>query len=139
MSACIDVVAAQYQIQLENWIGKYPSEKLGPKRENIWHIRVLGAKIAEILPSAEYKLLSTMQVETKVEKVGGFFVLNSCRPHDCSSELSTIFIEDGGRRIWVAMAHRDGRRLSVRWYASKDPYTAIPAETQRIFTNRLGE
>lgn len=132
-------VSAQSKPSLERWVGKYPSDKIPLTGYDLWRTKQVSLWISDVLPIAERNVLAKLRVESRIEKHGSFLVINVCQPHDCSAELATAFIDTEGNRLWIAMARRDEKRLSVRWYSGKDPYTFIPVELQRLFTNRLGE
>ena len=130
--------AAPAALPLELWVGAYPSDRLGPQRQSIWRAAWLQQPLKATLPAGEYRLLQRFKVESKIEKIQGFLVFQNCLAHACNSDLATIFFDIGQKKLWVAMAHRDDRRLTVRWYSSGDSYSKLPAQVQTKFTERLG-
>lgn len=139
MVACQPSVWAQPSASpLERWVGSYPSERLGPQHESIWRTALLQLRLKATLPATEYRRLQRFKVESKIEKIQGFLVIHSCMAHECNSDLATLFFDIDQNKLWVAMAQRDDRRLSVRWYSGGDSYARIPVEIQRRFTERLG-
>lgn len=123
---------------LELWVGSYPSDRLGLAHQSIWQTALLERQLKVTLPANEYRRLQRFKVESKIEKIQGFLVIHICMAHGCSSDLATLFFEIDQKKLWVAMAQRDDRRLSVRWYSSGDSYARLPVEIQRRFTERLG-
>jgi hypothetical protein len=120
------------------WVGKHPSDKLVEGHGSLFAQPRIRDGLRALLPTPEQALLTKLDIESQVRRMGNFLVIDKCLPHDCPAQQAMIIVDLASDRLWAAFfTHVDGR-LSTRWYGNKEDYNTVPQEIQLDFLKRHG-
>lgn len=125
--------------ELLKWVNQYPSQKVNGEKTALLDMPVIKKTLKEILPKTELRTLKTYDVESLVDKIDNFIVVNKCMPHDCPSELAMVVIDLERQRLWVGFFLREESRTSTRWYSNGDDYSILPDTIKQAFLKRHGD
>ena len=123
----------------KEWVGKYPSDRVGANKAGLLAQPAIGQSLKTILPKSELDTLSRLSTESLVTEVDGFVVVHKCRPHDCPSDLAMVILDVKTGKIWVGLFTRTESRVSTRWYGREDDYTVLPERIRKEFLSRHGD
>ena len=123
---------------LSTWVGKHPTATINGKRTSILDQAAIKKILRQILPVSERQALSAYDVETPIQQVESFLVLNKCMPHNCPAELAMIVIDLKNPRLWAGFFLREEGRTSTRWYGNTDDYSTLPTAIKQAFLARHG-
>jgi hypothetical protein len=124
------VMAATGWGNLNNWIGHYPDENLGPAGSQLLAVAAIKATLQQILPTTDLQALGTnYTLADQVSQVGHYILADYCTAHDCGASNVTIVLDQNSTNLWVAFFSHRGRSVSTRWYGTAD-YVELPMDVQ---------
>jgi hypothetical protein len=121
------------------WVGNYPSSRVGDYRAGLLAQPAIKATLKKILPRTESSTLAALTIESKVTETDGLIVISKCRPHNCPSDMATVIIDVKKSRLWVGLFTREAARVSTRWYGEDLDYSTLPEDIRREFLSRHGD
>jgi len=116
-------------LQLDAWLGKYPSDKIAGKTAN--ELLMKSHWLKKLVPAGEIRLLKSFTTEDLISQNGEYLLIFKCKPHDCPGSHSMI-ITDSKSAFWIGIYQNKGKVVSTRWYGSSD-YTELPMAIQKLF------
>ena len=136
--ACATANAADNNVVLATWVGKYPSDTPIAKAGSLLLQSPLRATLKAMLPRPEAALLDQFDNESLVRQAGHYLVVDKCRPHDCPADAAMIVIDLESTKVWAAFFTRTAASVSTRWYGNQDDYDALPEDIRTGFLKRHG-
>ncbi|MEW9899831.1 hypothetical protein ABWL39_14505 [Chitinivorax sp. PXF-14] len=135
----VSAYAATDWSPLLDWVGKYPSEKVGARTSRLIDQPALATVLKRLLPPREWTAWSHFDVEVPVRQVEGFLVVDRCVPHNCPSDIATVAIDVQRQRVWAGFFSREAGRVSTRWDGTGEDYSVLPEEIRKAFLTRHGD
>lgn len=122
-----------------NWVGKYASASEGNRQGGFFDLPCVREQIATLLPESEYRvLLSKLESESQIEKVGRFVIVALCEAHNCPAHHAMVIADSETGHMIVGIYLRNGSMSRTTWYSNGIDPLELPPEILAQFLARHG-
>jgi hypothetical protein len=123
---------------LSGWVGKYPTDRQPSGTRSLLGVPPLHAALQALLDRNDLeRLVSGYRVESQIDRVDHYLLVQICKAHDCPDNNAMVVIDEKDKRLWIGFFSRAEQGISTRWYGTDD-YVVLPKEILARFQQEHG-